>query len=66
MSKKKRAKDAKRKSSNFRLLKMAFVLVILAIIAAYIQGLIPVSVIDRIIAFFSSAKTSLLNNTAQL
>jgi len=45
---------------------MTFVLVILVIVLAYIQGLIPVSVIDRIVVFFSSAKTSLLNNTAQL
>ena len=65
MSRKKRTKDTKRKS-NFRLLKMAFVLVILAIIAAYIQGLIPVSVINRIVSFFNSAKTSLMNNMALL
>jgi len=65
MSRKKREKTAKRKS-NFRLIKMTFVLVILVIVLAYIQGLIPVSVIDRIVVFFSSAKTSLLNNTAQL
>jgi len=64
MSRKKREKAAKRKG-NFRLIKMTIVLVILALVAAYIQGLIPVSVIDRIVAFFSSAKTSLLNNMAQ-
>jgi hypothetical protein len=65
MSKKKKAKAAKRKS-KFRLLKMVFVLVILAIVMAYIQGIIPVSVIDRIVSFFSTAKTSLMNNMALL
>jgi hypothetical protein len=65
MSRKKRAKDAKRKS-NFRLFKLFLLMVILALVAAYIQGLIPVSVIDRIVSFFNSAKNSLTNNMAQL
>lgn len=65
MSSKKKSKDTKRKS-KFRLLKMIFILVILAIALAYIQGIIPVSVIDRIVSFFSSAKTSLFNNMALL
>ncbi|MHC4203770.1 MAG: hypothetical protein ACYSTT_03915 [Planctomycetota bacterium] len=65
MSKKKKAKAAKRKR-KFRLLKMTLVLVIVAIVLAYIQGIIPVSVIDRIVSFFSTAKTSLSNNMALL
>jgi len=65
MSSKKKSKDTKRKS-KFRLLKMIFILVILAIALAYIQGIIPVSVIDRIVSFLSSAKTSLFNNMALL
>ena len=63
MNRKKREKAAKRKSS-FRRFKLFLLMVILALVAAYIQGLIPPSVIDRIVAFFSSAKASLLNNTA--
>jgi hypothetical protein len=65
MSRKKQAKAAKRKS-NFRLFKLFLLMVILALVAAYIQGMIPASVIDRIVSFFSSAKNSLTNNMALL
>jgi len=65
MNRKKREKEAKRKS-KFRCFKLFVLMVVLALIAAYIKGLIPASVIDRIVAFISSAKTSLFNNTAQM
>lgn len=65
MSRKKREKDAKRKS-KFRLFKLFLLMVILAIIAAYIEGLIPASVISRIGALINSAKASILNHTAML
>ena len=58
-------KEAKRKKSNQRF-KLFFLMVIVLLAAAYWKGMIPPSVIDRIIAFFSSAKTSLMNHMAQL
>jgi hypothetical protein len=48
----------KQKKSNYRLLKLAFVLVILAIIAAFLYGPNPFIVISRITSFLSSAKAS--------
>ncbi len=54
---KQKLKAAKRKS-NIRLLKIAFVLVILALIAAFIYGPNPVMVISRIASFFSPAEAT--------
>ena len=54
---KQKLKAAKRKS-NARLLKMAFVLVIIAIMAALIHEPNPFILISRITSFFSSAQTT--------
>jgi len=53
MSRKKQSKATNRKS-NFRLLKMAFILVILAILAVIIQGRNPFTVICQIVSFLKS------------
>ena len=44
----------KEKKSNFRLLKMAFILVILAILAVIIQGRNPFTVICQVVSFLKS------------